>query len=460
MFLLLLIVERNTTIIMLKKGGNVFVAGAVAAVLLATSHSFSFAPPQSQRCPALSLAEQDHDHIIQELESTNNVSDRRGFLSKIVASASASLLLSSSIPQQTNAFPDEPTRIEMSVDTEYLIRVLDYFDGDMRKALGVLIRAPSTQVEIDAPARGGGSGSINPRDAVLNALSSYNEEEYAVQQASWVKVDKPNRTLELLLKKRYTLSLPSVSSTDNAEQVEIVLKDGGTVKYKPMKLIESTSLSLSNLEAGIGLAVASYPLAYGLYNYESFREEEEKKLKKAQMTAKKAKAAAAKKAKAKGSPKKKEKKATNSVDKSKPTMKGQETKKPPIDTSTVDVNFDAASKEAEWFQSETALMSKIEDKEKEPEFEWWKNKETSPAEAATPAEVDGDSSKGTEWFGRDVSEAAVMELMQAVQQQGGYLDSLSKSQSSQAGSPPPYKRKQAATKKKNSSSFSSYLDSL
>ena len=446
---------------MLKKGGNVFVAGAVAAVLLATSHSFSFAPPQSQRCPALSLAEQDDNdnNIIQELESTNNILDRRGFLSKIVASASASLLLSSSLPQQTNALPDEPTRIEMSVDTEYLIRVLDYFDGDMRKALGVLIRAPSTQVEIDAPARGGGSGSINPRDAVLNALSSYNEEEYAVQQASWVKVDKPNRTLELLLKKRYTLSLPSVGSAENAEQVEIVLKDGGTVKYKPIKLIESTSLSLSNLEAGIGLAVASYPLAYGLYNYDSFREEEEKKLKKAQMAAKKAKAAAAKKAKAKGSPRKKEKK-TTTIEKSKPTMKGQETKKPPIETSTVDVNFDAVSKEAEWFQSETALMSKIEDKEKESEFEWWKNKETSPAEAAAPAEVVDDSNKGTEWFGRDVSETAVMELMQEVQQQGGYLDSLSKSQSSQAGSPPPYKRKQAATKKKNSSSFSSYLDSL
>ena len=447
---------------MLKKGGSLCVAGAVAAVLLATSHSFSFAPPQqSQRCPALSLADQDDNIIIKELESTNDVTNRRGFLSQIAASASASLFLSSSLPQQANAFPDEPTRIEMSVDTEYLIRVLDYFDGDMRKALGVLIRAPSTQVEIDAPARAG-SGSINPRDAVLNALSSYNEEEYAVQQASWVKVDKPNRTLELLLKKRYTLSLPSVGSAENAEQVEIVLKDGGTVKYKPMKL-ESTSLSLSNLEAGIGLAVASYPLAYGLYNYESFREEEEKKLKKAQMAAKKAKAAAAKKAKAKGSPKKKEKKTTTveKSKKSKQTMKGQETKKPPIDASVVDVNFDAASKEAEWFQSETALMSKIEnDKEKEPEFEWWKNKETSLVEEATPAEVDGDSSKGTEWFGRDVSETAVMELMQEVQQQGGYLDSLSKSQSSQGASPPPYKRKQATSKKKSSSSFSSYLDSL
>jgi hypothetical protein len=445
---------------MLKKGGGLFVAGAVAAVLLATSHSFSFAPPQqSQRCSALSLAEQDDNIIIQELESTNDVTNRRGFLSQIAASASASLLLSSSLPQQANALPDEPTRIEISVDTEYLIRVLDYFDGDMRKALGVLIRAPSTQVEIDAPARAG-SGSINPRDAVLNALSSYNEEEYAVQQASWVKVDKPNRTLELLLKKRYTLSLPSVGSAGNAEQVEIVLKDGGTVKYKPSMKIEKTSLSLSNLEAGIGLVTISYPVAYGLYNYESFREEEEKKLKKAQMAAKKAKAAAAKKAKAKGSPKKKEKK-TTTVEKSKPTMKGQETKKPPIDASVVDVNFNAASKEAEWFQSETALLSKIENKkEKEPEFEWWKNKETSPAEEATPAEVDGDSSKGTEWFGRDVSETAVMELMQEVQQQGGYLDSLSKSQSSQSASPPPYKRKQAASKKKSSSSFSSYLDSL
>ena len=479
----------------MKKGCGLFAAAALVAVL-STSHSFSFAPQRQQRCPSAQfLAEKDD---IQE--STNAVSERRGFLSQIAATAtvSASLLLSSS-PQKAHAFVNnEPTRIELSVDTDYLIRVLDYFDGDMRKVLGVMIRAPSTSVEIDAPSRGS-NRSINPKDAILSALSSYNEEEYAVQQASWVKVDKPNRTLDLLLKKRYTLSVPSLSSDKNAEQMEIVLKDGGNIRYQPAKL-ESTSFSLSNMEAAVGLAVVSYPVAYGVYNYESWQEEEDKKLKKAQMAAKKAaKAKGEAKAKSKGTPKKKEKEASDG-NKSKQVMKGQEAKKSPTE---VDVNFDG--KGAEWFLSETALISKMDDtKNKEPpkakaeteaEEQWWKVKpsETVVGSDANgndqPADATADTS-GSEWFGRDVSESTIMALIEdaeaVVMQQGGYLDNLSRSQASASLPPPPRQQQQGgylenlsrpppqrqgqggyldnlprqAVSKKTSGSFGSYLDSL
>ena len=219
-----------------------------------------------------------------------------------------------------------------------------------------------------------------------------------------------------------------------------------------MKL-ESTPFSLSNLEAAVGLAVASYPVAYGVYNYDSWKEEQDKKEKRKQMAAKKAakaKAAAAK-AKSKGTKKKKEKKAkANTADNTaekyaKQVMKGQEKKAPKVDNSLVDVNFDGKSEE--WFLSEATLKSAIE-----------KPKPSADAN-------DGASNESDEWFGRDVSESTVMAMveeaetvLQEIAQQGGYLDNLS---------PPSPKRqvtskKQVAAKKvfKKSGSFSSYLDSL
>mmetsp|Transcript_12710 Transcript_12710/g.18214 ORF Transcript_12710/g.18214 Transcript_12710/m.18214 type:complete len:430 (-) Transcript_12710:279-1568(-) len=429
---------------MIKKGG-LFAATALV-VLLATSDSFSFVPKIEQRSSSALHAEQDN---IQE--PTSSVSSRRGFFSQVAAAASASLLLSSS-PQQAHAVSDKPTRIELSVDTEYMIDALEYFDGDMRKVMEVLIQAPSTDVKIEPPA--GTRVDAGTKEAILSALSAYDKDpEYAARQASWIKVDEPNRTLDFLLKKRYNLSVPSAGPKE-VQQIEIVLKDGGSVKYQPMK-IDSTPFSLSNLEAGVGLAVASYPVAYGLYNYNSWKEEQESKEKRAKMAAKKAakakaKAAAAK-AKAKGTPKKKktEKKGKDDTAEkfAKQVMKGQEKKSPKVDNSPVDVNFDGKSEE--WFLSEATLKSEIEKTKPKP-----------------PATADGDASSESEWFGRDVSESSVMALVEEaetvlqVAQQGGYLDNLS---------PPSTKRqvtskKQVAAKKafskKSGSSFGSYLDSL
>ncbi len=422
---------------MIKKGG--LFAAAALVVLLATTDSFSFVPKIEQRSSSALHAERHNSQ-----EATSSVSSRRAFFSQVAAVASASLFLSSS-PQQVHAVSDEPTRIELSVDTEYMISVLQYFEGDMRKVMEVLIQAPSTEVKIDPPV--GTRFDTGAKEAILSALSAYDKDpEYAARQASWIKVDEPNRTLDFLMKKRYNLSVPSAGPKD-VQEIEVVLKDGGTLKYKPMK-IDSTPFSLSNLEAGVGLAVASYPVAYGVYNYDSWKEEQDKKEKKKQMAAKKAakaKAAAAK-AKAKGTPKKKktEKKAKDDTAEkfAKQVMKGQEKKSPKVDNAPVDVNFDGKSEE--WFLSEATLKSEIE--------------KTKPQTAAN-----GDASNESEWFGRDVSESTVMAMVEeaeaVIAQSGGYLDNLS---------PPSSKRqvtskKQVAAKKifsKKSGSFGSYLDSL
>ncbi len=419
---------------MIKKGG--LFAAAALVVLLATTDSFSFVPRIEQRSTSALHAERDN---------SQEVATRRGFFSQVAAAASASLLLSSS-PQQVNAVSDEPTRIELSVDTEYMIGVLEYFEGDMRKVMEVLIQAPSTEVKIEPSA--GTRFDAGTKEAIFKALLAYDKDpEYAARQASWIKVDEPNRTLDFLLKKRYNLSVPSAGPKD-VQEIEIVLKDGGTLKYKPMK-IDSTPFSLSNLEAGVGLAVASYPVAYGVYNYDSWKEEQDKKEKKKQMAAKKAakakaKAAAAK-AKAKGTPKKKAEKKTkdDTAEKfAKQVMKGQEKKAPKVDNSPVDVNFDGKSEE--WFLSEATLKSEIE--------------KTKPQPAAA---ANGDASNESEWFGRDVSESTVMAMVEeaeaVIAQSGGYLDNLS----------PPSSKRQVTVKKqavkkefKKSGSFGSYLDSL
>jgi hypothetical protein len=445
------IYRTTPTIIMMKKGG--LFAAAALVVLVATSHSFSFVPQSQQRCPSALNAEQDNS------QESNSVSNRRGFLSQVAATASASLLVSS-LPQQAAA-STEPTRIELSVDTEYMIRVLDYFDGDMRKVLGVLIRAPSTKVEIDAPSKTIFDPRA-PKDAILSALSSFDDADFAAQQASWIKVEKPNRTIDFLLKKQFDLPVPG-AGPGKAEEVEIVLKDGGSLKYKPMKL-EANSVSVSSLEAAVGLAAVSYPLAWGLYNFESWQEEQEKKEKKAQMAAKKA--AKAKAAAAKGTKKKGEKEAAAGAEKPKKVMKGQDTKK--FDESQVDVNFKGNS--AEWFLSETALSAKIEGaKTVQTEVEETKKEETNmEVTEEPPADAKGDASNGSEWFGRDVSESSVMALveeaetivMQERAQQGGYLDNLSSPTPSQQV----VSKKQVLKKKswpvQGGKSFGGYLDSL
>ncbi|KAL3760067.1 hypothetical protein ACHAWU_006615 [Discostella pseudostelligera] len=245
------------------------------------------------------------------------VSNRKEFISKVVAAASAvTPILVSKSPAFAAASASEPTtRIELTVDTEYLIRVLEYFDGDMRKVLGVLIRAPTTSVEIEPPSKGN-NPNLSPKDAILRALYSYKSPEDYVTQASWLKVDEPEKGwVEFLTKKRYKIYLPSIGADGKNED--------GVLEVT----IQSTNINLSNLEAAVGVIAVSYPLAYGYYNYESFIEEKDKAAKKKQLAAKNA---------AKGGAVKKAKKNANNDDVVKtnadgetqpPVLKGQATTK-------------------------------------------------------------------------------------------------------------------------------------
>ena len=159
----------------------------------------------------------------------------------------------------------------------------------MRKVLGVLVRSPQTVVEIDPPSKGIDS-KITPEDAILRALYSYDSPEDYLNQASWLKLKKADGGLvELLTKKRYRIYLPSMGKSTN-----YVPNEGGGLEVT----VKPTNINLSNLEAGVGLAIASYPLSYALFTYERQKEEEAAALKKAQMKKKKEMAEAAKKKKA------------------------------------------------------------------------------------------------------------------------------------------------------------------
>jgi len=93
-------------------------------------------------------------------------------------------------------YAQEPTKIELTVDTEYLVRVLDYFDGDMRKVLGVLVRSPQTKVEISPPAKGS-DPKLTPEDQLLRALYSYKSPEDYLNQASWLKISKTDKVSKI-----------------------------------------------------------------------------------------------------------------------------------------------------------------------------------------------------------------------------------------------------------------------
>jgi len=278
--------------------------------LIGAANAFSFAPRPPNQCARQGqLAMYDDGDVVANDEDNGHIGSRRGFLCKVSA-ATAPILFSAST---ASAATEDPTRIELTVDTEYLIRVLEYFDGDMRKVLGVLVRSPQTTVEIEPPK--GRKGLVDPKDAILRALYSYESPDEYATQASWVKVDEPdNGWVEFLTKKRYRIYLPSIGSDGNDEN--------GTLDVT----IQATNVNLSNLEGGVGLAVLSYPVAYGYYKYESWWEEQEMKERKAKIAAKNAaKAGAAKKAK--GTPNK-ESKVVKAEDGTKPPpLKGQATKK-------------------------------------------------------------------------------------------------------------------------------------
>lgn len=209
-------------------------------------------------------------------------SKRRNFFSKVTgatAAATAFSAVSSVSPAQ--AVTEDPTRIELVVETDYLIRVLNYFDGDMRKVLGAIVRSPLTSVEIEPPQSKftfGGETPVSPKDAILRALYSKNTPEINEEQAKWLKVDAPNPWIEFLTKKRYELDIPFLFTKEGEMK--------GSIKKIIVK--PATTLSLSNIEAAIGLAALSYPVAYAFYEYESWQEEQEKLAKKKMMAAKKA----------------------------------------------------------------------------------------------------------------------------------------------------------------------------
>jgi hypothetical protein len=256
------------------------------ACLNGTTDAFSFATRPPLQCVRPGqLKMHDNGDVVADEEDYGHIGSRRGFFSKVSATTAPILFAASEASAVTNEVTNEPTRIELSVDTEYLIRVLEYFDGDMRKVLGVLVRSPQTTVEIEPPATG--KGLLDPKDAILRALYSYKSPDDYATQASWVKVDEPDKGwVEFLTKKRYRIYLPSISSDGNDENGKLDVT------------IQATNINLSNLEGGVGLAVLSYPVAYGYYKYESWWEEQEMKERKAKIAAKNAaKAGAAKKAK-------------------------------------------------------------------------------------------------------------------------------------------------------------------
>ena len=175
-------------------------------------------------------------------------------------------VVTASVP--SSLLTNEPTRIELNVETDYLVRVMEYYDGDMRKVLAAIVRSPYTTVQIDPPT----SSNDAARDAILRALYSYEAPEDYAKQASWLNIEEKDTSLAgWLTRKRYRISIPNIQPSED----------------EPLK----TVVSLSNLEAGVGVGIVSYPLTYGYYQYEGYREEQEAKARKEAAAAKRAAAA-------------------------------------------------------------------------------------------------------------------------------------------------------------------------
>lgn len=202
---------------------------------------------------------------------------RRDALGQAATAAMATAVTVSSAgvsPAFAESYTKEPTKIELEVETDYLIKTLDYFDGDVRKVLSAIVRSPYTNVEIDAPTKDKGAA----RDAILRALYSYEAPDDYVEQASWVNIgESDNSVIGWLTKKRYRIDIPSFSSGE-----ELPLK---------------TTITLSNLEASAAATLLSFPLSYAYYKYEGYWEELEAKARKEAAAAKRAAAAKAKKGK-------------------------------------------------------------------------------------------------------------------------------------------------------------------
>mmetsp|Transcript_12399 Transcript_12399/g.24994 ORF Transcript_12399/g.24994 Transcript_12399/m.24994 type:complete len:518 (+) Transcript_12399:206-1759(+) len=296
-----------------------------------------------------------------EAPSAPGSRQRRSLLSNLAAGSA--LLASASA---ANAAPSDgglpPTKIELDVDTEYLLRVLDYFQGDMRQVLGVLIKNPTTRVQIDAP--DGGKKAVRgmtAKDAILRALYSYDNPDDYADQASWLNVRSNGSAglVEFLTKKRYNFDLDVKGIADRyaylrSDAKPVTNGNSAGAAANGDLTSKTTTISLSNLEAAVGLAVASYPLAYGYYNYESYLEEREKLAKKKAMEAKKK--AAAEKAKAAA---KTDKPAAAAAKKEKPAKKEPVAAAAPAPSKT-----DGEAMDGEFSWSETELASILEKKPK------------------------------------------------------------------------------------------------
>lgn len=436
--------------------------------LIDFSSAFSFTPQlskQGTRSSQLSML--DDDGEATDEAHINTIKSRREFFSKIAATAP--ILFTAT---QASAVTNEPTRIELVVDTEYLIRVLNYFDGDMRKVLGVLVRSPQTTVEIEPPPKGN-DPKLTPENAILRALYSFSSPEDYVTQASWLKVDEPDKGwVDFLTKKRYRIYLPSIGSDGNEEsgkKLEVVIRP--------------TNINLSNLEAGVGLGILSYPLAYSYYNYESYKEEQEKIAKKAKMAAKKAakaKASAAKKSK--GTPKKET--AVVKADggnKQKPAMKGQEMKKGGLDnkplptkkvtTVAKDIESTRPAEDsvedqnaAEMLDSQRTQFIAATEQEKTSQLETQPGQDINELEQLVAAAAAAAGAKNPSESLKPTGGGYLDNLSQPAAATG-YLDdqSLNFSESAQSGSSPntgTNLRSLAENMKPERGSSNSYLDSL
>lgn len=256
----------------------VIVVAAFLVCLQPTARSFSFSPLRLRASFRISSDTRNIRHAADlddysefaeaiETNTKHNRLSRRDALTKATAfPIVTAAAIAKPSPAEAVDLTTEPTRIELQVETDYLVRVLEYFDGDMRKVLSAAVRSPLTKVQIDPPPR-----NPDARDAILRALYSYEAPQDYVTQASWLKVGaKDDSFVSMLTKKRYKFNVGNLQIT------------------------------LSNLEGGAIAAVLSYPLAYAYFLYTNYKEEQEAIAKKAKTAAKKAKMAAKKSGKKTG----------------------------------------------------------------------------------------------------------------------------------------------------------------
>ena len=163
-----------------------------------------------------------------------------------------SLILGTNVNPATAA-TTEKTTIEVTVETDYLVRALDYLGGDMKKTMTAIVRAPTSTLKINPPE--------SARDDLLRALYPFGEPEEYAEQINWLGISvQPKKSIvELLTGKQFKL---------------------GPVGF-------------SLIDAGLVGIVFSYAWGFKVYEDERMAEEAAAAAKKAAMQAKKAKAAAA-----------------------------------------------------------------------------------------------------------------------------------------------------------------------